>query len=109
MEMEYLAGRSFTSHTQGWKNSGGDWDVVMTMTETVSYPNGQQRTEAIETKGSHKDFDTAHKVALADCMNQLQELVYAKGFDSLIEARDYERTLAERNDTDPKVDQTPAP
>jgi hypothetical protein len=93
MEMTYVSGRSFYSLTTGNKKENGEWEVTVKMSEKVRYPNGTDREESIEHTGVHQDFDAAHKIALRNVMQELQDLVYSRGFDSLVEGKDYERSL----------------
>src|SRR6188474_183124 len=93
MDMNYLAGRSFSSITSGSKEEDGDWSVKVVMTETLIFPNGQVRTETVEALSKEKEFDLAHKEAMRQVLQEVQDLVYTRGFESLIEARDYERGL----------------
>ena len=104
MDMSYLSGRSFLSDTKGYKDEEGNWNVVTVMTETLTYPNGTVREEKIE--GSYKDpeFKVAHMLAMREVLQELQDLVYNRGFDSLIEAKDYDRSLEVDGDATIKFD-----
>jgi hypothetical protein len=93
MEMTYLSGRSFSSVTTGTKEENGDWNVKVLMTETLDYPNGTKREESIEKSAISPSFNVAHQTAMNGVLQVLQDLVYTRGFDSLIEARDYEKNL----------------
>jgi len=106
MDMSYLEGRSFYSHTTGVKNDNGDWEVTVNMSETLAYPNGTTRQEYLESTITDKDFDVAHKTAMKNVLQDLENLVYSRGFDSLIEALDYERNLEGTNDLEAKPDET---
>jgi hypothetical protein len=108
MDMTYLTGRSFTNITQGFRDEHDVWRVSVVMTEDLLYPNGTGRTEEIKGLAENKDFDVAHKTAMQSVLQQLQDLVYSRGFDSLIEAMDYERTLEEGDDSNAKADEAPA-
>ncbi len=108
MEMQYLVGRGFTSVTTGTKDENGTWKLVVTMGESLSYPNGTTREEHIEAMGMSDDYDQAHQTALKSCLQQLQDLVYGRGFDSLVEAMDYERSMEALGDSDVTSDETSA-
>ena len=108
MDMTYLSERSFTNVTRGNKDDDGVWNVSVVMTETLLYPNGTERTEGITGEFRSKNFDEAHKTAMQQVLQQLQDLVYSRGFDSLIEAMDYERNLEEGDDSNTQVDEAPA-
>lgn len=108
MDMTYISGRSFLSDTQGTKDENtGNWTVRVVITETLSYPNGTNRSESVEGVHTDKDFHEAHKYAMRDALQLVQDLVYTRGFDSLIEAVDYDRSL-EENDATAKADEAPA-
>jgi hypothetical protein len=103
MDMTYVSGRSFGSNTTGYKDEGdGLWHVVVTMVEILTFPNGLERSETIEGRAENVSFHEAHKSAMRDVLQLLQDLVYSKGFDSLIEGMDYERSLQESDD--PKIE-----
>lgn len=103
--MSYLMGRSFYSLTTGTKE-GDDWKVTVNMSETLSYPNNEVRQEYIEKTIVDKSFDMAHKEAMRQVLQDLENLVYSRGFDSLIEALDYERNLEATNDSEAQPDET---
>jgi len=105
MDMTYLSGRGFTSVTKGEKDENEFWKVVVVMGETISYPNGTSREEHIEAMGIDKNFDKAHQTALKSCLQQLQDYVYSRGFESLIEAMDYMRNLESGDGNNDKPDQ----
>lgn len=105
MEMDYLQGRGFTSVTKGERDERGIWTVNVRMGETISYPNGTVRGEGIEATRESTSFDTAHQMALKECLQQLQDLVYSRGFDSLIEALDYSRQMEATSDEATKADE----
>ena len=105
MDMTYVSGRSFASVTSGTKDEDGDWIVNIVMSETINYPNGLVRQEEVSGFKKDKDFDLAHKTAMQYVLQQLQDLVYSKGFDSLIEGRDYQRSLEAGNGSDIEADE----
>lgn len=104
--MTHVTGRSFLSDTKGEKDEAGNWYVAVVMTETITYPNGTERTETIVGEHVDKDFHEAHKNAMRDVLQRVQDLVYSRGFDSLIEAADYDRSLS--NDSDAETDEAAA-
>lgn len=93
MDMTYLSGRSFSSYTTGIKGEDGKWKVSVELGERVQYPNGTHKQESIFYEEVNEDFDVAHQTALKACLYDLQELVYSRNFDSLIEAKEYDRNL----------------
>lgn len=98
MESNTLKGRVFSQTTTGVKNENGMWTLEVVMVEKVTMPDGQVFEESIETMCMDEDFDTAHQTALRAALTELQELVYSRGFDSLIEGKEYQRKLEEKND-----------
>lgn len=98
--MNFVRGRSFGSQTSGVKFEDGKWHLTVTMSETVLYPNGTSREETITHTAENTDFDTAHKEAMRQVLQELQDLVYSRGFDSLIEGMDYERSMEALGDSD---------
>lgn len=107
MDMQYVTGRSFSSITSGFKEDDGNWRVLVEMSETLVYPNGTSRKEVIEGTATESDFHAAHKGAMQKVLQELQDLVYSRGFDSLIEAVDYQRNLEEGDDSN-KADEATA-
>ena len=109
MDMRYIDGRSFLSSTTGTKDEDGNWLVNVVMTETIVYPNGQVREEAIQAFKKDKNFDIAHKAAMQEILQNLQDVVYTPGFDSLVEGIDYLRNLETEDDANSQADEiTPA-
>lgn len=108
MDMSYLTGRGFTSVTTGEKDENGNWKIVVTMGESIQYPNGTKREGKVDAMGISTDYDEAHQTALKSCLQQLQDLVYSRGFDSLIEALDYQKGLEMGNADSSQADEDTA-
>lgn len=97
MKEKDYKGRVFAQETVGIRMDDGGWKVTVTMTEKVTLNNGIERVETIEAMAMDSTFNDAHRVALQSSMAELQDLVYARGFESLIEGRDYQRSLEAAN------------
>lgn len=93
MDNNKLSGRIFGQQTTATRMENGLWKLHVEIREKLIYPDGQERDEAIESECIDKDFDTAHQIALNSALSELQTIVYGRNFDSLIEGKDYERTL----------------
>ena len=92
MDNNKLAGRIFQQSTTGTKKANGLWQIDVLIKETLIFPDGTKKEESIETMAVDEDFDTAHSMAVHSGLNELGELVYSRQFDSLIEAREYDRS-----------------
>lgn len=97
MENSDIKSRGFSQTTLGSKRENGMWELTVVMTESVVYNDGTERSESIETMCVDEDFFTAQQVALRAALTELQDLVYSRGLDSIIEGRDYQRRLEEHD------------
>lgn len=97
MDNNTLVGRGFGQQTTATRDIDGFWKIEVLMTEKVIYPDGSVKEESIESMHVDRDFDVAHQVALHSALSELNELVYDRGFDSLIEGKEYERKLEAEN------------
>jgi hypothetical protein len=95
MDTNKLIGRVFSQETIGTKGENGLWTVKVNMTEKVTYPDGQERAESIDTECVDADFHVAHRIALHSGLSELARLVYDRGLDSLIDGMDFEREFEE--------------
>jgi hypothetical protein len=91
--MNKYKGRVFAQETKGVCADDGFWTVTVTMREQVTWENGEVQEEVINAMSMDKNFDDAHKTALRASLQELQDLVYARGFESLIEGREYQRSI----------------
>src|SRR5512132_1902840 len=95
--MDKYKGRVFAQETKGVRGDDGYWTVSVIMTEKVTWEDGQEVEESIAATSMDKSFDAAHKVAMRASLAELQDLVYARGFESLIEGKAYQRMIEASN------------
>lgn len=93
MEEKFYKGRVFFQETRGVQGEDGYWKVEVDLMEKVTLKDGTELEEHIKAMAMDSTFIGAHQVALRSALAELQDLVYAKGFDSLIEGREYQRSL----------------
>lgn len=102
-----LKERVFAQTTTGKRLENGMWELTSHIRETVVYLDGTKKEEDIESMCVDPDFDVAHQVALKSSLAELGYLVYARGFDSLIEGVEYQKKLEEENDSPKDNSDTP--
>ena len=92
--MSKLTGRVFESNTTGTLEKDGYWKIIVSITEKQSEDGITWKEESISSMSLDTTFDAAHKTALRSVLQEMNERVYAKGFDSLIEAIDLEKRIS---------------
>lgn len=103
MNYKNLKGRYFGNDVMSTKADNGMWTVTVVIRERVSEDGENWVEESIGASAMDMNFDTAHKLALGTVLSELNELVYVKGFESLVEAIEADRALEEsKNDSNPK-------
>ena len=98
MNYENLKGRYFGNDVFSLKADNGMWTVTVVIRERVSEDGTNWVEESIGSSAMDVDFDTAHKLALASVLSELNELVYVNGYDSLVQAVEARRALEEGKD-----------
>lgn len=91
--MNKLTGRVFDSSTVGILEKDGFWKLTVTITEKQSEDGITWREESVSCMSVDTSFDAAHKTSLRSVLQEMNERVYAKGFDSLIDAVDEEKRI----------------
>lgn len=105
MDNNLLVSRSFGQRTTATKDQHGYWNLRVIMEEEIVYPNGESKKESLVSECMDKEFNVAHGIALSTVLSELAALVYDRGFDSLIEGKEYQRKLEAKNATDSKPDE----
>lgn len=93
MDYSNLKGRYFGNDTLATQKENGMWDVTVIIKERLTDDGVNWSEESIGFTATDPDFQTAHKLALTSCLQVLQELVYGKGFDSLIQGIEHQKEL----------------
>lgn len=89
MDMSTVKKRVFAQETSCVKDADGYWRVTVTITEKISVDGENWREDSIVAESLDRNFERAHKTAMMSALTELQETVYAKGFDALSEGKDY--------------------
>lgn len=103
MTFDNLKYRYFGSGTTANLDDNGYWHVTVEILEKYTDNDGNNREEKLSASAVDKTLNTAHALALASAMQEMDELVYSKGYESLIEGID-KRALEGRDDSETKVD-----
>lgn len=77
--------RFFGSTTTGEKDKDGTWKVVLDCTEKIVWNDGTTKEETISFMGMDSNFHLAHQTTLRGYLNWMNDFVYGRGSDSLIE------------------------
>jgi soluble cytochrome b562 len=86
-----LKGKVFGSDTTGIKGDDGYWKLTVVICEKETEDGATWREEKLSSMAFDTSFQAAHETALRSVLQEMNERVYAKGFDSLIEAIDSEK------------------
>jgi hypothetical protein len=81
-----LKGRVFSNETKGVMGDDGYWKLTITITERDTLDGVNWREESLSAASIDTDFDAAHRTAMRSVLQSMNDIVYARGFDSLIEA-----------------------
>lgn len=106
MEQGTIKGRVFSSETKGLLDNDGYWSVTVEIKEKATLDGVEWFEETIDAMSIDKSFDNAHQTALRSVLQWMEEYVYSRGFNSLIEAKWKLREATENGKPDP--DQNPA-
>lgn len=98
MEIKNAVGRSFVSETLSHRDEHGYWMVTVRITEKATLDGANWVEETIEASSADKNHDSAHKLAMFSCLQELNRLTVSAGFDSLIEGREWDRANGTGND-----------
>ena len=90
--------REFSSDTKAIRDEDGTWKVTIDNKERASLDGENWIEERIEVMVMDDDFDNAHKIALQSLFRWIEENVNSKGFNSMIDAAEYYRSLKEEED-----------
>jgi len=97
MDMNLILERKFYNDTVGLKETDNTWKLIVTLGEKIVLKDGTVREEKLEAMSLDTDFGSAQRIALRSVLQQMDDLVYARGFDSLIDAVDYQKSLEKPN------------
>jgi hypothetical protein len=93
-------GREFSNTTVGKRNSeDGTWSVVVTILEKLTEDGETWQEEHVDAMGVDRTFDAAHRTALQSVLMWMEKEVYAKGFQSLVEAVNANRLAEDATDS----------
>lgn len=95
MDYTKLKGRYFGNDTSAKELPNGYWEVTVCIKEKLTDDGINWVEESIGSSAVAADFNTAHREALASTLLTMQQLVYARGFDSLVQAVEYQKKLEE--------------
>lgn len=104
MNYKELKGRYFGNDTFSKKLDSDMWEVIVVIKERVSEDGVNWVEESIGTTAVDADFDTAHKMALRVVLQELDRLVYQKGFDSLVQGIEADRLLEKEGKNESNAD-----
>ena len=107
MEHTYV-GRQFESVTTGTLDADNDWTVTVKSTERVTKDGTNWEEESIEFKAIDNSFQKAHKVALTAFVRWMDDNIYSKGTDSLVEAVKMQKELTTNEGNETEDNETPA-
>lgn len=103
MNYKNLKGRYFGNDTFSLKGANGMWEVTVIIKERVTEDGENWIEESIGASAVDEDFDTAHKMALRVTLQELDRLVYQRGFDSLVQGIEADRLLEKETENEPIV------
>ncbi len=101
MDYTNLNGRYFGNDTFARKLPNGLWEVTLIIKEKLTDDGVNWAEESIGSSAIDADFDVAHREALAATLQTMKELVYDRGFDSLVQAVEYQKKLEKEQDNEP--------
>jgi|SRR5687768_14902919 len=96
MNYKNLRGRYFGNDVFSTKADNGMWTVTVVIKERVTEDGVNWVEESIGAEATDMDFDTAHKMALRVTLQELDRVVYQKGFDGLVEGVEADRLSKEK-------------
>lgn len=99
MDYNNLKGRYFGNDTFAKKGENGMWEVTVIIRERVSEDGENWVEESIGASAMDADFTIAHKLCLMSVLGELNDLVYSKGIDSLVQGLEIKRKSEEDNES----------
>jgi len=81
-----LKQRIFSQETAGKLSDDGYWTLTVEIKERDTLDGINWREERVVAQSIDTSFDDAHKTALRSVLQQMNSIVYSRGFDSLIDA-----------------------
>jgi len=101
MDYKNLKGRYFGNDTFAKKLPNGSWEVTLVIKEKLTDDGTNWVEESIGSSAIDISFDVAHRTALASTLQAMKELVYDRGFDSLVQAVEYQKQLETEEEDEP--------